>query len=355
MAHLPPSLLAAMSREPGLWPGPLLDEGSGELAEAVGGALAALPEGVLASILAAVEDRERNPWGRAALLGLDALARGGARPTRMRSSGLIEVEDRAGRLSGVVPLSFSAPAQPAGRPQDVARLGAALDNTFGRRQYVLYLRRPVPEAFDPAPIARAVHLWLGAIDRGEWQGNHAIYEDSDVALELTLTGSEAPTGGRARVFTVGPVTALERLAEVDNRLVGEVSEHAEAVGDLPLVVVLSSERPWRMPRGYVEQLLYGTADEVRTLRTDTDSSYSARFSPNGRSLFADPACRNIMALVWLEPGGPSPLGARAWAHHNPWSTHAAEVPELDCSRFAPVDTDEARAGTVMRWLAAEAR
>lgn len=285
-----------------------------------------------------LEDPDR---ARALLQGLALAAETGLEPVGHLGEGRVHLRDAEGHELALGVLTFAAPAHPKGHPDDVARLVALLDATFQGRQYALYLRRAIPSGFDPGPVARAAHLWLAAIDRGEWKGRHAIYEDDAVALELTLVKRQAEAGGR--VMTVGPVNALERLGEVDSQVVDLTQRHRQ-VSELPLVIALSAQPAWRVPRGYVEQLLYGTADQIEA----TEGAYSARFTSNGRSLFSDPACAPLCQLWWLEAGSGDALSFRAWAHDNPWTNTPEATPPVDVDRF--VANHEERVGEGVRNL-----
>jgi hypothetical protein len=319
MSVLPPSLYEALEADASLWPGPLGTDERGRLRST----LCALPQDVRDAVISALVDPERNEWGRAVFLGLGLAVRAGARPTGMGNDDLVELLGLRGDRFGLQPLLFSLPAHRWGEPSDVRRLLDALDATFGERKYLLYLRRPIPTGIDPGPIRRAVHLWLSAIDRGERAERHAVYEDQDVAIDLTVLDG---TGG-GRVLTVGPVTTLERLSAVDARLVDAATRSEESLGDLPLVMVLAANRPWRMPRGYVQQLLYGTPDRISAEHTDDHATYEAEIRPNGRSLFCDPACRAVAALWWIEPSERSdPLGTSACVYENPWASNAPRLP-----------------------------
>lgn len=350
MSVFPPVLLDTLSADASLWPGDLADARAASVKERLERAVEKLPPDVRDEVLDAITDPGRNGWARAALAGLTMAHTAGARPVGMAAPGCIRMEDAGGEAWALGVLGFEVEEHPAGAPSDVQRLTVALDQTFGQRRYVLYLRRAVPAGFDPGPIARAVHLWLGAIDRGEWQGQHAVYEDQDVALELILTGDKGKAG-RNRLFTVGPITALERLAGVDAQLVRQAVTYQDDVADLPLTCVLGATQPWRMPRGYVEQLLYGTADFVQATG-GPNPGYRAGFSANGRSLFSDPACRNLTSLWWVEPAG-SPLAFRAWAQDNPWTAFPDRIPAVDGRRFTVVARDEVgargRKSMVLAW------
>jgi len=265
----------------------------------------------------------------------------------------IHMTDPDGSSFALAVVACRVPRFPSGEQVDVDRLLAVLDSTFGDRRYVLYLRSAVPVDFDTAPIARAVRLWLGAIDRGEWQGQHAIYEDNDISLELILTEEKTENEEPARVFTVHPIDALERLANVDQRLVEHAAVHEETQPQMPLVFVLGANAPWRMPRGFAEQLLYGTAEWTSAVHADGATAYQSAFSPNGRSLFSDPACALVSGLWWVEPVADDPLSSRSWCHENPWSREGDRAPLLGSLRFEVVDraAESARGKTctILTW------
>ncbi|MCA9492679.1 MAG: hypothetical protein KC621_22250, partial [Myxococcales bacterium] len=234
------------------------------------------------------------------------------------------------------PLGFRLQQHPSGEPEDVARLMRALDAAFASRRYILWIRRPVPAGLDVEPIRRAVQLWLSGLDRGERVESHAVYEDDDVAIDLTVLDGT----GSGRLLTVPPLGALERLARVDASIVEAATRSEETVGDCPLIVVLSADARWLVSRGYVQQLLYGTPDMVLTERTTGDDpslGYEASFTANGRSLFSDPACRRVSAVWWIEPQEATTLGHQLRVLENPW---ADQVPALtpSCPKFVPTQT-----------------
>lgn len=330
MARLSPELVRTLNAQESWLSGPNADDTRARV-ELM---LAWMPSDVQDLVL---DELIESPDRARVLLQAVALAStAGALPVGVGDERMMVLRDHEGMRFALTALAWSTNAHPNGEPSDVARLTDALDSTFQGRQYALYLRRPVPSAFNPGPVSRAVHLWLAAIDRGEWKGRHAIYEDEHVALELTLVQQHAPKGG-GRLMTVGPVTALERLAAVDGMVVELAQRHGRVDHPMPLVVALGAYPAWRVPRGYVEQLLYGTADWVAASSDAEGTHYSAQFRPNGRSLFSDPVCRNLCALWWLESSPEAaagePLGFRGWGHDNPWCETPAHIPPIDAARF----------------------
>lgn len=302
------------------------------LVERIEAAIATFPEGVRARIaqrLVSEPDAVRTDLAALRLAG-----EAGARPVDASDDHFVLEAD--GQRFALDTLFWATPAHPAGRPEDLARLGEILDTTFRGRRYALYLRRPVPSAFDPAPVSRAVHLWLQAIDRGEWKGRHAIYEDDDVALELTLVGRGAD-GEEGRVMRVGPIDALERLESVDRAVSERAGRHRAESPELPLVIALGAQPRWRLPRGYVQQLLYGTAARTEAASGPEGFTYRATFRASGRALFADEALARVASLWWVEGAGDDPFGFEAWGNDNPWSD-AARLPDLPVSRFLAAES-----------------
>ncbi|MFT4628173.1 MAG: hypothetical protein ACI8PZ_006868 [Myxococcota bacterium] len=286
-----------------------------------------------------------EPWWEQMMLNAVALA-GTGRARAVGTVGadvlLLELED--GRKVGLSVLVQPIDAHPSGDPADVQSLIGALNTTFGDQRYVLYIRRRLPGGLDPENIARAVRLWLAAVERGEWQGRHAVYEDDDVAIELTLVG-DAPAGGRSLMFMVGPVRALEQLTALDARLVDLVDRHAEDAPGLPVIYCVGCTAKASLARGYIQQLLYGTAD---TISAANDAwRYEASFSHSGRSLFSDPACASIASLWWLDPI-PDAAGFRSMALDNPWVADGLVV-QIDGTRFQVVE--DSSADVVLRWNA----
>jgi hypothetical protein len=297
------------------------------------------------TVLAALADPTRRLWARGILDGVRLAAESGARPVGMVHEDVVELATEGGARFGLGALSTELPPSRLGDPNTLAELQRRLDQAFAERPYVLYLRRPLPADIDIDGIVRAFHLWLGAVSRGERHERHAVYEDGDLAFEVTLADG-AVGGGRPRLLTVGPIDTLERLAQVDMQLVDAAVAAEESIGDLPLVMVCAADRPWRLPRGYVEQLLYGTADRTRC----GPGQYEATFRPNGRSLFSDPVCRHVLSVWWASPEpGDDPMQVAVQVTDNPWASSDVQL-GVDAPSFRTTDGPDGEGRVTLSWV-----
>lgn len=346
MSVLPASLLATLFTRAVPWATALREEDVASLEAR----LSALPVDVQQSVLAALADPDRAAWGRGVLDASLLAVASGAKVVGLMGDDVVELTDRSGSRFGLALLPFEHPVDRWGSRPDLDRLLTRLDAAFSERPFVIYLRRPLPKDIDHDGIVRAVNLWLAAVERGERNERHAVYEDGDIAFELTLVDA---TSLGPRVLTVGPVTALERLAQVDSEVVEHAVRLEESLGEVPIAVGLISNAPWALPRGYVEQLLFGTADAVQTTHGPGGSSYQAQFRPNGRSLFSDPVCRNLVGLWFIEPmAGEDPLAAAFRAFENPWARAELDL-ALACSRFARTEPIGPTGSASLQWLGPE--
>lgn len=333
MSALPPSLLETLDADQSLWPGP-------EPRAALERWFASVPGDVRDALLSALVDPDRHAWSRAALWGIDLAVAGGATPTGLANDEVVELTDRRGERFGLVPIEFRPPTHPFGSAEGAGRLLQSLDRAFDHRRYIVSIRRPVPVDLDVGPITTAVQLWLAQLDRGPGERT-ATYEDGDIAVDLTLvegsSGKKGSAGGR--LLTFGPMEAMELLGQVDGALVEAASRCEESLGSLALVMVVAYEQPWRVPRGFVQQLLYGTPDVVRV-----DGMYEAEFTANGRSLFSDPSARGVSALWWI---GPRASGGHR-AYENPWAAGPVGL-AVPPPHFSPIGEPDRRRRVALRW------
>ncbi|MBT3222462.1 MAG: hypothetical protein HN348_25600 [Proteobacteria bacterium] len=315
-----------------LWPG--IGSQSAVQRHRLDQALGVMPEDV-SSMLSEWLDNGQPFSATVLIQGLAMAGLSGAHPVEALENKTVRLERADGSSFVMRAIAFSTPSHPRGKKEDVARLVEALSGVFGERRFLLYLRRAVPEGFEPAALGRAVQLWLMSIERGEWVGRHAVYEDDEVSLEITLL--ERKSGS---MLIVGPTTALEQLSTVDSHVVEIATQHRLAHPDLPMVLVVAADNGWGLPRGFVEQLLYGTADVIEVNNDSGEMSYKAKFMASSLSLFSDPECRNLGGIWWLEPHRQENLAFRAWATENPWCVCGTDLPAFPGTRFTQVGKEK---------------
>ncbi len=223
-------------------------------------------------------------------------------------------------------------------PRGMNELSDAVAGVLGGRRFHLHVRRALPIEFDPAPVVRAVSLWLGAIERGDWQGLNAVYDDGPVSVEISLFDKEPVASRPSGRLLLRPQATIEQLSTLDEAIM-EAGLNVGGFGQPPVVcVVLGGSRP---PRGYVQQFLYGTADWTSVV----DGVRRVGVTSGGRSVFADPAVHGVGSVVWWD------TPPRLWV--NPWSRFGGFSPPGRYCRFAPGEDvgDEwlGRAQFVMCW------
>jgi hypothetical protein len=274
-------------------------------------AIGSLPTDVVAFVhrLFAHQD---SLGGRSILQAVNLASQAGWQAVGIWEDRAIELESDSGERCLLTVLAFSGFDASAGDEKDVERVLDALKGAFGERRFMTAIRRPIPPDFEAEPLARAVSMWIFSLEKGEAQGPHAVYEDDQVSIELTKLA-----GAPGLSFMIPPCTALERLAIIDRHVLSamEVYEHAP----MPVVIVLANELGWRLPRGYVQQILYGMPDYVVTTNDPEEVGYRVLFQASGSSLFTVESTKNLASLWWLEPDLAEPLTCRAWATDNPWS------------------------------------
>ncbi len=280
----------------------------------------------------AAGDQHGPAWARAAIWGLGLASLEGARARAVIAPGLLHMTTSTGSPFVLAPLAFAA-GRGAGERKDINRLIETLDGALTGRHYTLHLKKPLPKDVNTQPIAAAVHLWLMALRDGSEVGRCASYEDSTISIEICLTDLEDKDKRGGLVVLVKPKRSLEKLAQVDSRLMHVANEARQVAPNLPVVALLAADGPWKLPRGYVNQVLYGTPREVFATSDPGKSRYEALYRANGLSLFSDPHCTALQAVWWAEPSSDGGLGVVAWSHENPWAETSGHAPVLRGRRF----------------------
>lgn len=343
MSLIPPSVREALQADTSLWPG--------QPSERLEHHFGTWPQDVREAWLSALVDPERNGWSRAAAWSLAHAATADVQVRGLATDETIELHDARQERFVLAPIGFRLAPDAWGSRPDLERLLAGLDAAVGRRRYVLSIRRPVPAGLDVDPICHLVRLWLVEIDRGERHERNAVYESEDktVAFEITLAEIASERGGR--IGTFAPLVASERLTAVEQQIVEIVSRTEESIGQIPLLVALAADQPWRISRGHVQERLLGTPERIFV---EGDGAYEAEFTTSSRwSLFSDPAYRSIAALWWFDPIRPAsepadPLSFRAITYENPWASTRLSLGGAG-ERFVLASEPDGLRRAVLRW------
>jgi hypothetical protein len=284
-------------------------------AEVIEAQLARFPAPVAERLRLGLSTPERAWWARTCVHALGLALDAGVHQVALAGQQGFSLLLPGGSQALLYALVHPQPQHPAGKPADLARLQSALDATFGARRYLLYLRRRLPDDFDPAPLARAATFWLAALDRGEWKGPSALYEDGPVAVELTLLSGE-----RSRNLRVGPLRGVDAVQRLDDQVLDCLADAEEAGANAPLILVAGAPVPWSITRGFLLQKLYGmpTWIEADLGPQGGAGSFRAAYGHNERSLFGDPASRTLSTLWCLGPSPTLPLSFQVTALENPW-------------------------------------
>jgi hypothetical protein len=214
------------------------------------------------------------------------------------------------------------PADGLGDAAAARNLADAVAAVMGGYEHGIMVRRPVPAGFDPSPVARAVHMWRLSMDRGEWQGRQAVYDDQKVALDIYVLRRPADGGRPRQVAAVPPLRSIPRLEVIYRAIAGAVDRLMDERVDLPVIVAVSASEPVGIGRGHLHGLLYGMPDEINV----NDGRYLAAYRATGGSMFSEPTFRETSAVWWLHEG---------LAHDNPWCD-ASGAPAWPGRRFTAV-------------------
>jgi hypothetical protein len=233
----------------------------------------------------------------------------------------------------------------------IVRLTRALDRVGSKARIAVLVDRWLPHDFDPEPVRRAVDVWLREVDRGGWDGRYASYQDEHVSLEFGLTGERAGAGEGAVALALGPFGAQRMLEIVERRLVHELEGlRIGPRAELPVLLCAVADRPWRISRGFLRELLYGRPwrIEVGPPPQGLELTYRDEYAP---SLFRDPLYRNAAGLLMIGARPTAPEAAVVRAYVNPWSSAPLDEAALPRPQLRPVRSDEG--APVLSWCPAD--
>lgn len=309
MSLLPNDYLASLDEASVHWPGALRDE---QVLVRFESALAFLPSVVRAALVDTL--LAGQPKRALALMqGLALAGLRGATPEGIGEQGQIRMRDLSGSPFLLDALCFGLSPHPAGAAIDRQRVNEALEGVLHGQRFAVYLRRPVTPGYDPSELARAVHLWSLSLERGEWEGRSAIYEDDDASIEVILLNGRPP----GRAHSIGPLIGLDRLSLIVEHV--DMWATTPRMETEPTVLVLAADARWRLPRGTIHQQLYGTPSSVLSAHDGTASFYEATYRRSESALFG--SREDLRALWWIDPCSSldDPLAFRCVSSDNPWA------------------------------------
>ncbi|MFZ5482387.1 MAG: hypothetical protein ACOZNI_36835 [Myxococcota bacterium] len=240
-------------------------------------------------------------------------------------------------------LAFLHQTRPGGEEDTRQRLVDALARVQSRQRFAVLIRRWLPHDFDPDPVRRAIELWLGQVQGGQWDGRYAAYDDEHISLEFCLTGERARARQSPVAMVLGPFFAHRTLEVLEPRVVQELDRHrAAAQRNQPLVLACVSDQPWALNEGYVRDFLYGRARRMQTGEGVTEVEFAGAPSV---CVFRDPLYDAIAGVLFVDRRPAAPTRVRARAMLNPWARQPLTPADLGVRAFAedPARTAAARA------------
>ena len=358
MTLFPDALLADLRRLPGA-----SYTFARQVADEDGAGVRARMESIAAGVGVPVQDRWADLLGsldnrrffqgfaEAALVGL--LSAGGWSLPDLAWPGpglLLQAPD--GREFHALVLAFIRQVRPTADRASIDRLSAALSRVGPRSRIGLVIHRWLPHDFDPEPVRQAVELWLREVERGGWSGRYAAYEDEHVSIEFALTGEQAKSGQSVLAFALGPHQAHRVLEAVGSRVVNELDRLRVLGCSAPILVACVADQPWRLPRGYLRELLYGKPT-WQTTAGDAPSLQSAFPPSEAPSLYRDPLYYNVASTLFLERPVGAPAETAGRAYLNPWATTQLEPRDMPCPSLGVCGYDKDLA--IMTWYNQDGR
>lgn len=257
------------------------------------------------------------------------------------------LRDPEGRRFTTLVLAFLRQERLADRDA-VQRLCRALDRIGSRSRIVVLVRRWLPHDFDPEPVRRAIDMWLREVDRSGWEGRYAEYRDAHISLEFALTGEKARGGQRVVATALGPYDAHRTLQVMEQRVVQELDAvRLSTWNDLPVLLSLVTDQPWRLPRGYLRELFYGKPRQQTT--APPPEGYQALFDGGGGPcLFHDPIYRAVSAALLIHRAPQRVEPEPFHSYQNPWAERRVDAGALPGATFGL--QSQGPDGVVMRWI-----
>jgi hypothetical protein len=224
-------------------------------------------------------------------------------------------------------------------------LEAALMRVHTNRRFSVFVRRLLPDDFDPEPVRQAVELWLGQVARDEWEGEFATYEDEGVTLEFSLNPRRL-AGERAPLqMVLGPFLAGRSVRVLEHRAVRALDRYfASDFADEPVMVAGVANRPWGLSCGYVRELFYGKPRWIES----GDVWRACLSNMKEPCLYKDELFHKIAGTMLLERDESDGLLLSGRVFSNPHSKAPLSPSEMPVRSYHSVDTDD-KGRAIMSW------
>jgi len=294
-------------------------------------------------LLNSLENR-RFFQGFAEVAAIAALAPAGWRAGELHRPGpRIELTRDGGGPVLLSVLAFLHQTRPGGEDETRRRLLESLGRVTSRQRFAVLIRRWLPHDFNPEPVRRAIDLWLGQVQSGQWEGRYAAYEDDYISLEFCLTGERARPRQSPVALTLGPFFAHRSLEVLEPRVVQELDRHlASPQRATPVLLACVADQPWALNQGYLRDFLYGRARRIQRMEGASEVEFGGSGSV---CVFRDPLYAGVAGLLLVDrnPAAPTEIHVRALL--NPWSTARLTPADVGVRCFAedPAATAAARA------------
>lgn len=256
------------------------------------------------------------------------------------------IRDPSGQRFTNLVLSFIRQERLADR-ETINRLVRALSRVGSRSRIVVLIRRWLPHDFDAEPVRRAIDMWLREVDRNGWDGRYAEYRDDHISLEFALSGETAREGQDVVAMALGPFDAHRAMEAIEKRVVYELDAlRLSAWSDLPVLLTLVSDQPWRLPNGYLRELFYAKPCRIET-HIDGLRSSATFDRDSGPCLFRDPLYRAVSAALLLQRPAHRVQPEALSSYVNPWAERPVWPADLPGRVFAVQSKDTET--TTMAW------
>ena len=224
-------------------------------------------------------------------------------------------------------------------------LEASLMRVHTNRRFSVFVRRLLPDDFDPEPVRQAVELWLGQVARDEWDGEFATYEDEGVTLEFSLNPRKLAGDRPPLQMVIGPFLAGRSVRVLEHRAVQALDRYfASEWADEPVMVAGVANRPWGLSCGYVRELFYGKPRWV-----ESGSEWRACLSKMKEPcLYKDALFHKIAGTMLLERDENDGLLLSGRTFSNPHSKEPLSPTEMPVRTYHSVDTDDT-GRAIMSW------